>query len=258
MLKQHKIRGLESCWLEEGNTEAPILLFLHGYPDSADTWENQVAHFKDRFHVVCPYLRGTHPSEPSKDVQRYGQDAIVLDCLEILQKIDPSGAKRIVCVGHDLGAVHAWNLSQCISDRLDALVVLNGLSIPQMIQRLKLPIQHLKSWYIYLIQIPYLPEIFLRSIPKLKDFPVPPINQYRAFVREVPQSVRRSHKKMQNPVLVLWGEQDPFLMAPTLDEFTPYASFPTVRIIEGSHWIHRDKKDEVNQIVDRFLSENES
>jgi pimeloyl-ACP methyl ester carboxylesterase len=173
----------------------------------------------------------------------------------MLQHIDPAGHKKIICVGHDLGAVHAWNLSQCISHRLKALIVLNGLSVAQMVKRLKLPAQHLKSWYIYLMQVPYLPEIFLRNVPKLKGLPVPPINQYRAFVREAPEVFRRAHKKVQSPVLVVWGERDPFLMVPTLDEFTPYAFSPTVRIIEGRHWIHREKKDEVNQIVDRFLEE---
>lgn len=270
-------RGLKTSWLRSGTPGKPILLFLHGYPDSPDTWEFQVQHFKDDFDILCPFVRGAGPSEKAKEVRRYGLESVGLDILAILKKADPSQTRPIYCVGHDLGAVHASHLAHLLGDRLEGLVLMNGLPLPQMVRRMKLPRQQMKSWYIYLMQLPLLPESVARFFPRallavahrlgevpersrlevseVKDCVVYTVNQYRAFARAIPRYWRGQEPKIDCPVLILWGDRDAFLVTPTADEFKPFASRFTTRILEGNHWIHREQPKRVNRLLEEFFRE---
>lgn len=277
-IRRREFRNLKTAWLDVGPSEAPILLFLHGYPDSADTWSFQVDHFKSKYHVVCPFSRGTggtEGSEASDSVERYSQNALALDTLQILESIDPTQKRPIVIVGHDLGVVTAWNLAPLLKERLRGLILMNGLNLHQMLMRAGDPTQLLKSWYIYLINIPYLSEFvathFSKKVLKLaydmgglpsnlREVPedpsrnlIAPMNQYRAFAREIPKTLRHKPLKIKCPTLVIWGKNDAFLVPPTLDELEPYTNEVTVRILDANHWVHRERNDEVNSLVETFL-----
>lgn len=277
-IRRREFRNLKTAWMDVGPADAPILFFLHGYPDSAETWHFQVEHFKHAFHVVCPFSRGTggpEGSEASDAVERYSQNALSLDALQILESVDPTHTHPIILVGHDLGAVTAWNLAPLLKGRLKGLVILNGLSLYQMAKRLKDPAQLLKSWYIYLINIPYLSEFIathfskrvlklaydLGGLPaRLRDTPsdpsrnlVSPMNQYRAFSRELPSVLRHKPAKIKCPTLILWGNRDAFILPPTLNELEPYTNQVTVRILDANHWLHREQANEVNALLENFL-----
>lgn len=272
-----RLRGLETAWMEAGEQGRTILLFLHGYPDSPETWEHQVDHFSRTFHVIAPFSRGAARSEKSKSVSRYGKDSTSLDLLQMLAKINPEGDTPVVCVGHDLGAVHAWNLAPLLGRRLQALIILNGLSLSAMTGRLGGLSQHRRSWYIYGMQLPWLPEALVRFFPEpLLDFAhkvgkLPaqhrlhpqqvenclehPLNQYRAFVRDIPKVRRSRIPRLQAPLLVIWGKEDPFLVTPDVPEWEQVAADITTRILPAGHWVHRERSVEVNRLIEKFLKE---
>lgn len=270
------LRGLQTAWLEGGlsSINAPILFLLHGFPDTPTTWEYQFAHFEKDFQIVAPYARGVGPSESAADLERYAESSTTLDLLQILQEVDPTGKRDVYLVGHDLGVVAAWNLAPLLGERLKAMVVVNGLSLVQMFARRGRIRQHLKSWYIYVFQIPRLPEFLARRFPKpclavahtLGGLPKDrrptgdepfygSVAHYRAFAREFPWLGSREPVKIAAPVLVLWGSEDRFLLPPTWDELTPFTSRPVSRVIPGNHWIHRERAAEVNEAMDRFFAE---
>lgn len=273
-VRQRELRNLKTGWMDAGPEDAPILFFLHGYPDSPETWEFQVNYFQDRFRIICPFARGASPSEATDSLQRHSQDSVALDLLQILNCVDPQHTKPIYCIGHDLGAVHAWNIAPLLSERLKGLIILNGLALRQMIGRAKLFPQHLKSWYIYLMNVPYLPEFLaahfaqrlsalaydLGGLPKQlqptehdQSVVVEPIKQYRAFTREIPNMLNAKIKKIECPTLILWGRKDRFLLPPTVDEFEAYTSNVTIRILDGNHWLHREKAEQVNKLIEGFV-----
>jgi hypothetical protein len=53
-IKSAEIRGLKSAWIEAGPVDGDILIFLHGYPDSTECWENQIRYFSSNYHVIAP------------------------------------------------------------------------------------------------------------------------------------------------------------------------------------------------------------
>ena len=66
-------------------------------------------------------------------------------------------------------------------------------------------------------------------------------------------TINQLNLPIDRPVLVLWGTNDPFLEPPTMEEWERFGSDVTLRIMDGGHWIYRDKADEVNTLVDEFL-----
>ena len=59
-LRSTPVRGLETEWVDEGAGSAgrPVLFFIHGFPDDARVWEEQIAHFSKEYRVIAPQLRG--------------------------------------------------------------------------------------------------------------------------------------------------------------------------------------------------------
>ncbi len=276
MLRSKTIRGLKTAWLEAGEVGRPILLFLHGFPDTADCWSLQLAHFSEKYHVIAPFVRGAGPSEAAAEMRRYGPDAVALDVLEILADADPKGERPVYLVGHDLGSVHAWHLAGLLQKRAKGLIIVNGMTIRQMVGRLGMPRQLAKSWYMYLLQLPLLPELLVRGFAKpLHDLAydlgglarekrptettgkaamLAPLNQYRAFMRLVPKLARRPRQRLDCPVLVVFGADDRFMVPPSQAEILPDARNLTLRIIRGNHWLHREQPERMNKLIGDFIA----
>jgi len=274
-IKTAEIRGLNSAWIEAGPVDGDILLFLHGYPDTPECWEHQIRYFSATHRVIAPFMRGVGESAPGDSVRRYGTVPVTLDLLAILKIVDPTQEKRIFCIGHDLGSVYAWNLASFLSDRVSGLVIINGLNIGQMLKRWRYPEQLRKSWYIYLMQLPLLPEALIKLMPRkilkfahrlggLEESKRPefakaknalryPVNQYRSFFREIPKNIANPITKVRCPVLVLWGAEDAFLMPPRREELMADAENVTIRILQGGHWLQRQLPDNVNDLLKGFL-----
>jgi pimeloyl-ACP methyl ester carboxylesterase len=273
--KSKTIRRLETTWLEAGERGKPILFFCHGFPDDAGTWSHQMDFFSNDFHVVAPFVRGCEGSEKAENMRRYGRDAVVLDHLDILAEVS-EGHEPVICIGHDLGVVHAMTLARRLGDRLGGVVVINGLELEMFARRLRDPGQVLKSWYIGFMQIPFLPEALATIAPHTSQWLVRalaggepchsvsvgfdrrtlgPLNQYRAFAREA-LTGRDLQPRIKAPVLVLWGRDDGVLVAPTQAEWDRIAFNSTIRIIPGGHWLHRDQAKQSTAFMDGFIRDS--
>lgn len=229
-------------------------------------------YFSDRFQVVCPFVRGEGPSE-NGELSRHGLAAQTLDFLQMLCEIEKKQKRPIILMGHDLGAVHAWNLAPYLGNRLAGLVIFNGLHLRQWLQKLQRPRQHIKSWYIYAMQVPWVSPALIRRFPKTigalayrlgglspilqpgtqPDSIIEPAKQYRAFMRDIPSLVRRPVQTIDAPALVVWGEKDPFIENITADEFARYANDVTFRILPKGHWHFREDPEETNRILEGFF-----
>jgi len=96
--------GLEFAYLEAG--EGPLVVLLHGFPDSARTWEAQmVALAEAGYRVVAPFLRGYPPTQiPADgryDVRTLGRDLVEL--VDVLGEGEPAHV-----VGHDFGSMMVY------------------------------------------------------------------------------------------------------------------------------------------------------
>lgn len=101
--KQIELSGLNFRVLDEGSGQ-PILL-IHGFPDSADLWRNQIpALVKAGFRAIAPDLRGFGKSSKPKEISSYSSQLLVSDLVGILDALQ---VERVHVVGHDWGAALA-------------------------------------------------------------------------------------------------------------------------------------------------------
>ena len=266
-LRSTPVRGLETEWIDEGagSPGRPVLFFIHGFPDDARAWEEQIAHFSKEYRVVAPQLRGAGGSRAGTDRSRFSLDAVALDHLEILRAALPDEPEsRVVVVGHDIGGPHAWHLARLLGPRLAGLVLINAPDLGQMARRFANPRQLLKSWYIGVILAPKIPELLLerfgdhifRGVDSRTETPSRMLGHYReafALLRHHPARTLARPPKINAPVLVLWGAKDPYLLPPSEPEIGRLASRPLIRILDGGHWLQREKPEKVNSLIEDFL-----
>ena len=64
-----------------GDPASPVIILLHGFPESHRTWREVAPRLQDKFFVVMPDLRGFAGSDLPQDVGDYKTDALVDDIL---------------------------------------------------------------------------------------------------------------------------------------------------------------------------------
>lgn len=274
-LVQKRIRGLNTGWWVSGNEspDAPIAVLFHGFPDAPDTWNSQLPLLEKDFLVVRPLLRGAGESEPTKESRRYGRESLLLDHLEILRTVSSDESRRVIVFGHDIGSVSAWELANALGTRAMGLVLVAGMGLEVFWNRRFQISQHRKSWYMYLMQVPRLPEaafqwfgagIVRRAYQsggiqppsdqweKLQPNVVGMIEHYRAGLSDAIHSTPSEHR-LKCPTLVLWGDKDPYLAQVTEAEWKRVASDVEIRVLKAGHWLHQEIAEVVNQKVGQFM-----
>lgn len=91
---------------EGGEGDRPVVVLVHGYPDTGAMWDDVAERLAGRFRVITYDVRGAGGSSAPSDPLDYGLDALMGDLEAVL---DGVGADRPVhLVGHDWGSVQGW------------------------------------------------------------------------------------------------------------------------------------------------------
>jgi pimeloyl-ACP methyl ester carboxylesterase len=115
--------GIRLSCRAAGPAGAPVLVFLHGFPEAAFVWDELLAHFSDRYRCVAPNLRGYERSSAPPEVQAYRAKHIQAD---IVALVDQLGGRLEALVAHDWGGAIAWNLAVQHAQRIKRLVIVNS------------------------------------------------------------------------------------------------------------------------------------
>jgi epoxide hydrolase 4 len=281
-LIQHRFADLPGVRLHVVEAGAgPLVVLLHGFPEAWFAWQHQIpALVAAGYRVLAPDMRGYNLSDKPKGLDRYRIEYLAGDVAALIRW---AGAERAIVVGHDWGAVVAWNFAMRYPEMLERLVILNVPHPALMRKALCKPRQLLRSSYMFFFQLPWLPEaasladnaLVLRKIlemdPVCKGAFSPEdieryvtamkqpgaltggMNYYRALFRQ-PRGQSRT-RPIQAPVLVIWGEQDRYLGKELADP--PKRLVPNARVErlpDASHWVQNDRPERVNQLLLDFLA----
>jgi pimeloyl-ACP methyl ester carboxylesterase len=256
-----------------GPADGRAVLLLHGFPDSARLWRNQVGPLVDAgFRVIVPDQRGYGRSEKPAEVDAYNLLLLAGDALAVL---DDAGAATASVVGHDWGAPIAWALASVAADRVERLVALS-VGHPASFSRAGLA-QREKSWYMLLFQFEGVAEQWLSAdswtrFREWADHPdhdatvaaleadgslTPALNWYRAnfsagsLVQPPPEL-----PPVQAPTMGVWSTRDMALLEPQMTGSAAHCAngFRYERIEGAGHWIPLEAPDEVNRLLLDFLT----
>jgi pimeloyl-ACP methyl ester carboxylesterase len=270
-----EVNGVRLHCIVEG--EGPLVLLLHGFPETSRAWRKQIPALAQRFQVVAPDLRGFGASDKPKGIAAY-RTSVVAD--DIVALVHGFGAERAHVVGHDWGGGVAWATAMEHPEAVDRLVVLNCPHPAVMRKALRSNwTQMRKSWYIFAFQLPWWPERQLRrgggeaikrslrrtSKPGTftdadldeyaRAFSAPgaatgAINYYRAAIRS-PGPTR----KIAAPTLLIWAEDD-FALGIELTKGMDglFDAPPRIEYVpDTSHWVMEERPDVVNRLLLEFL-----
>jgi len=110
-----------------GPTAGPLVLLLHGFPESRHSWRAALPELaKAGYRAVAPDQRGYSPGarpDPA-DLSNYAFDRLVNDAIEIAAAAGYEG-KRFHLVGHDWGGQVSWGVADRHPGRLASLTVLS-------------------------------------------------------------------------------------------------------------------------------------
>ena len=278
--KMIETNGIKLHIVQKGDSESPLVLLLHGFPEFWYGWRQQIDFLAGMgFRVVVPDQRGYNLSDKPKGIDAYRIDNLTLD---IIGLIDALKYKKATIIGHDWGGMIAWQLAIKYPERLEKLIILN-IPHPKVMKKtlLKSWRQKRKSWYIFFFQIPWFPEFILSRINSallrkvlikssrrgtfsetdLKQYQEAwskknalrsMINWYRAAFRTMFEKSVKSY--IDIPTLLIWGMKDFALISdmaqPSIDLCRKGR---LVFIKEASHWVQHEEPDRVNLLIKDFL-----
>ena len=274
------VNGVRLHYVEYG--KGPLILLLHGFPECWYAWRYQLPALAEAgYRVVAPDLRGYNLSDKPRGVHAYRMECFIGDVKGLIQTL---GEDRAIVVGHDWGGVIAWQLAISEPQMVKKLIILNAPHPQRYLEALKTPGQLLRSWYVLFFQLPWFPELMIRSFgfaglrQRLLNEPVhadafdevtvkvyqralaqpgaltAALNYYRAGFRSLVRGLRPNIQPIEMPTLVIWGEQDRYLGADLLEGLEPWVKDLTVeRFADASHWVQAEVPERVNERMLQFL-----
>ncbi|WP_068269483.1 alpha/beta fold hydrolase [Aldersonia kunmingensis] len=278
-----------------GPRDGRLALCLHGYPDTAWTWQHLgPALAAQGYRVVAPFSRGYAPTAIPADGD-YHIGALMYDAIALHRHLD--GGPDALLIGHDWGAFTAVALAAHPDSPFKKVVALAvpllfglGNRAPAGPLLRCVPAQTRMSWYVLYQQIPGLPERTLdRVIPRLWRDWCPPgydastslahlwnalpsrahrtaaLNYYRYQFQPRRQAAkyRALHRTWQKetpliPMLVVHGQADGGLdhrLAAISADALPAGS-EHVMIPGAGHFPHLDEPDMISQLIVRYASDS--
>jgi len=167
------------------SSDKPLLLFMHGFPESWAAWQAQLVYFaRLGFPVAAFDMRGYGLSTAPAEVSAYAQRLLVADVQAVVRKLRSSLSQQsehdVVLVAHDWGAVVGWQAAFAAHSKrgggqfsISKWVLASAPHPAEFVSHALLHdrFQLLRSWYILWLQVPYVgawiymaPQRFLKNI----------------------------------------------------------------------------------------------
>lgn len=103
---------------DDGPDDAPIIIFIHGFPFNKTTWNKQVAALKDNYRVIAYDVRGHGNSFAGN-----ADFSIDLFAKDLLGLMDALKIEKVVLCGLSMGGYIALNAVEKYPERFDALIL---------------------------------------------------------------------------------------------------------------------------------------
>lgn len=277
------------------NDNKPTLLFLHGFPDCQKTWDHQIAGLQKDYAIITFDMRGVGQSTWSGQRNSYTM-ARLLEDIEavILAVLGPDG--QVHLVAHDWGSVIGWSFicDPYYSRRVLSYTSMSGPHLGLMLDWVRRNLvsgnpwriaralkQGAFSWYVYLFNVPLLPEWLFRSFGKtiwktalqtngvaaddeyLDQSPqqvtgicVNALNLYRQNPWSPPPVPAKN--SIQLPVQLLIPNEDKFISDQLFEFYDDYVAELYRHPIQGKHWAHHSHRNIFNERVDTFVQSIEA
>jgi pimeloyl-ACP methyl ester carboxylesterase len=262
-----------------GPDDGPLVLLLHGFPQSSRAWESQLTALASAgYRAVAPDQRGYSPGARPRGRRSYVVDRLVDDVLAMSNHL---GALRFHIVGHDWGGAVAWFVAGRHPSLTQSLTVLSTPHPRALTRAVATSLQGLRSAYVGFFQLPVVPEAVLgagggwalrtmleasglhpdhaadytRTMVRSPGALTAALNWYRAAG---PAALARP-PDVSVPTLYVWSTGDAALGRAAAEGTGRHVTGSyRFEVLDGvSHWIPEEVPDTVNRLLLEHLSDRE-
>lgn len=268
LVDQFERSGLVFPVQDHGPADGAAVVLLHGFPQDASSYDHVVPQLTEQgFRVLVPTQRGYAASARPTRRRDYHLREMVGDVVALL---DAAGLERAHLVGHDWGGAVAWGVAGWRPARLHSLTVLSTPHPAAMAESLVRSTQALKSWYMAVFQLPWLPEQLLpRVLGKSlsnSGLPADQASRYTAamadpaaltaalnWYRGMQIGALRRAPDVTVPTTFVWGDHDFALGRDAAERTAAHVTADyTFEPLRAGHWLPETRPDQVAAaIVDR-------
>lgn len=266
--------------------EGPVVLLLHGWPDSKEMWRYQIPFLiKSGYRVIAPDLRGFGDAPKTEDIDAYGLASLMNDVVTILDNLEIS---EVNLVTHDWGAAIGWTMARYTPERVNSFITISiGAPGNPGFDLMK---QRRQNWYLFMFAQTGMPEYELsandwalfrdlvfhpdekRIIENLSDSDAltAAMNPYRAnyshLLAGAPGQVYVpgddfdiEYPLVYAPTLGILGKNDFAMLKPQMEMSVDYVvegNFEYMYFTDVGHWMMLEKPRRLNRIIGNFLECN--
>lgn len=272
---------------EQGDPTDPTIVLVHGFPDTHRLWDGVADRLAENYHVVRYDVRGAGDSTAPRDRSGYRAELLSEDVIAVADAVSPR--EPVHLVAHDWGSIQCWEpvTDHAVSHRIKSYTSISGPSMDHVghwiRQRLRKPTpanlrqlaaQFAHSWYVYLHQVPVLPELLWRTVigpnwAKLLEkvegirpvpgHPVPTIGAdgargvqlYRTNMFNRIWSPRRRTADM--PVQLIIPTRDRYATPSLAEGVEQWIGKLWRRELVAGHWAPVSHPDAVTRMVEEFI-----
>ena len=265
--------GLRLAHLDEGDPDAPPVVFWHGEPTWSFLWRHVLPVVRDAgFRCIAPDLPGFGRSDKPADIEWYTYDHMTEAAVALAKDLDLRGATFVV---HDWGGPIGLRAAMELGDRVERLVIMDtGLFTGQ--QRMS------EAW-----------QAFRGFVEQTEDLPVGMLVRggchrdpgddvvaaydapfaepaAKAGARALPllipqtpdapgaQAGRNTLEALRaapHPMLLLWADSDPVLPPAMGERFAEAIGRPAPEpIAEAGHFLQEDQGPEIGRRIAGWLA----
>lgn len=267
-----------------GNASKPVVLLVHGYPDSASVWDKMVPLLAKHFHVVTYDVRGAGQSDAPQRLGEYQLRYLMQDTFAVIDAVSPN--KPVHLVGHDWGSIQSWEaVTEPGADkRIASYTTVSGPCLdhvghwfrerfssltPAAVLSAAGQLAH--SWYIFMFQLPWLaPTLWQNGLgkawPKVLenlegiDADINPtqtrdgalgVNLYRANM--FPRLLRPRQRVAQVPVQMIVAQKDNYVTPGMLRQLEDWMPKLWRRELNVSHWLQQSHPQQFADYIIDFV-----
>lgn len=272
-------------------SDAPTIIFLHGFPEYSGMWRRQLTHFGGKYRCVAPDQRGYNLSSKPSEVKAYRAKTLVED---VVQLADALQCKKFTLVAHDWGGAIAWNVAAWHPDRVERLIIFNAPHPITFMRELKTnPAQVEASTYMTLFRSEKAERVLAEdNYRRLKAMTLDAwsknggsasaediegyvnawsqpgaltgmLNWYRASPLHPPEpnaplpDLDPTMFHVSVPTTVVWGEMDRALLPGNLKGLRDHVdTIKIIRVSDASHWIVHERTSIVIDCIEESLRAN--
>jgi pimeloyl-ACP methyl ester carboxylesterase len=248
-------------YAEQGNPKGKPVVFLHGFPDSWNSFRPVLDHFDQKYHAFSPDLRGFGGSD--KPDMGYARADFAGDIVSFL---DVKYLKKAVIVGHSMGSFIAQTFAILFPERTDKLVLIGSAAstrdnpvireILPVINNLTDPID--RNFLIDFQTSTYhgkLPDGFFASV--IEESLKAPAFVWKEAIKTLTEEDHQSELgKIVKPTFIAWGGHDAIF--PLTEQHKLKKAIPGSLLkvyMNAGHSLNWDHAEEFTKDLENFIEE---